>query len=407
MSAPAPELVDGHMRCENHSARAVDSPSPRSAIDLAHPKLGTPAGATSSAAAMVNPLAHTSSAAAEPSSFNGQSSDETHALPAVEGDSSAAATGHPRRQVYCAAAESSCPDGHRSTADRQLTNAARATSSESAITGSYTQSVHAGSDQAEDGSPTANVVPSPTGRAPLADPFLAFLADMREDLQLLRIANENRLRHLTRDVPDEDGVMRGLGMDERSPEVASVAAIVEAMRKQEHQADLNLKRQMRKHPLAPWLKQQRGVGVGTLPARLLAIIGDPYVNVVTGEVRTVSQLLSYCGHGDPNRKRRKGMSQADALAMGNPEAKKVLFLISTSILKAGGPWREVYDARKEATEGRVHADPCVRCGPSGKPAAEGSPWSNAHRHADALRITGKRLLAAIYDEAKRLHNEES
>jgi hypothetical protein len=75
--------------------------------------------------------------------------------------------------------------------------------------------------------------------------------------------------------------------------------------------------------------------------------------------------------------------------------------IAGSMLKAGN--RETYDKRKAATEGRVHATECVRCGPSGKPAQAGSPWSDAHRHADALRIVSKELLKQLWRAARDIH----
>jgi len=40
--------------------------------------------------------------------------------------------------------------------------------------------------------------------------------------------------------------------------------------------------------------------------------------------------------------------------------------------------------------------PCVRCGPSGKPALPGSDWSAGHRHADALRVTAKEILKGLW-----------
>lgn len=257
----------------------------------------------------------------------------------------------------------------------------------------------------------------------LADPFLALAADIVDDLERTRIANENRLRMLTRSEPDEDGEMRGLGMDERDPNVARTAALVDMLVKAEHQAVLNLNKLLREHPLGPWIKAQKGVGEKT-GARLLAVVGDPYVNMQTGEVRTVSQLWAYCGHGDPGRRKHKGMSQDDLFRLGNPTAKKRVWLIATATLKAGGGEEKaivgpsgdqsthaslasVYYTRKKATEGREHSTECVRCGPSGKPALPGSPWSDAHRHADALRIVGKEFLRDLWLEAKRLHEAAS
>jgi hypothetical protein len=64
------------------------------------------------------------------------------------------------------------------------------------------------------------------------------------------------------------------------------------------------------------------------------------------------------------------------------------------------PYRRVYEARRRVTLNRVHAEPCVRCGPSGHPAQAGSPWSDAHRHADALRIVGKAILRDLWLAAR-------
>lgn len=260
-----------------------------------------------------------------------------------------------------------------------------------------------GSD-GRNGSP-AIIGPTPS-QEPLDDPFLAFAAAMLADLEAVRIAQANRLGDLTRSGPDADGIVRGLGLDTRDPDVARVTAIVDIIGNAERQAILHLQRTMRRHPLGPWIKAQKGVG-DKQAARLLAVIGDPYINASTGQPRTVSALWAYCGHGDPARRKRKGMTQADLFALGNPEAKKRVWAIAASCLKAQGPYADVYYARKEATEGREHAGECVRCGPSGHPAQPGSPWSDAHRHADALRVLGKTFLRDLWTEARRLHQEQS
>lgn len=244
--------------------------------------------------------------------------------------------------------------------------------------------------------------PTPMADTSLADPFLALAADVLDDAERTRISNENRLRQLTRTATDRDGEDRGFGLDASHPDVARLAALVDMLAQVEHQAGLNLKRLMRQHPLSPWIKAQKGIG-DKQAARLLAVIGDPCVNEQTGEDRSVSQLWAYCGHGDPTRKRRKGMTQADLFALGNPVAKSRTWLIACAVLKAQGPLSAVYYDRKAATEGRLHANVCVRCGPSGHPAQPDSPWSDAHRHADALRIAGKEILRGLWLEARRLH----
>lgn len=118
----------------------------------------------------------------------------------------------------------------------------------------------------------------------LADPLLAMAADVLDDIEKVRIANENRLRSL-RDV---------FGLDERDPDVARLGAMVDVFKKVEHDASLNLRRAMRRHPLGPFAAANRGIGDQQL-ARLLASIGDPYWNFPHGRPRTVSQLWAYCG----------------------------------------------------------------------------------------------------------------
>lgn len=258
-------------------------------------------------------------------------------------------------------------------------------------------------DSTWNGSDATTVVTTPKLGPSLSDPFLSLAADVLDDAEQTRISNENRLRQLTRTGEDADGEERGFGLDESHPDVARLAALVDMLKQIEHQAGLNLNRLLRQHPLGEWVKAQKGIGEKQA-ARLLAVIGDPYVNEHTGEVRTVSQLWAYCGHGDPKLRKFKGMTQADMFALGNPTAKSRVWLIACAVLKAQGPLVSVYYDRKEATEGRLHAAPCVRCGPSGKPALEGSPWSDAHRHADALRILGKEILRQMWLEAKRIHD---
>ena len=264
-----------------------------------------------------------------------------------------------------------------------------------------------GQDQTVNGSATTIAQPIPIRATSLADPFLALAADVVDDAERTRIANENRLRQLTRSGEDSDGKERGFGLDVTHPDVARLAALVKLLADVEHQATLNLNRLLRQHPLGPWIKAKAQKGVGDKQAaRLLAIIGDPYWHQAEDRPRLVSELWSYCGHGDPNRKLKKGMTQAELFTLGSPLAKMRVFLIATSCLKAGGHYADVYRDRRDQTEERTHARDCKRCGPSGHPALSGSPWSKAHQHADALRIVGKEFLRDLWAESKRLHETE-
>jgi hypothetical protein len=264
----------------------------------------------------------------------------------------------------------------------------------------------------------------------LADPFLALAADVLDDLEKVRIANENRLRQLTRNVVDSDGEERGFGLSTDHPDVKRLAAMVEVLGKVEHDATLNLQRMMRKHPLGPWIKAIKGVG-DKQGARLLACIGDPYWNDQFNRPCTVSELWAYCGYHvlptDQNGSDTQTSAAGGNLTSGNPdqgavvrvaasrvrgqkanwstEARTRARLIAISIVRSGGPYREVYDQGREKYANAVHTATCRNCGSPGKPAPVGSELSDGHKHARALRLVSKAVLRDLWREAKRLHEE--
>jgi hypothetical protein len=232
--------------------------------------------------------------------------------------------------------------------------------------------------------------------------------------------------------------------------------------------------------------QQASGGVGEhLVARLLGITGDPVIArrrywreggegeakrvLVEGAPfgRTVYNLFAYCGHGDPSRRKQRGMSQADAMALGSPEAKMLVHLLAESCMKqvrtdpetgekrSTSRYRDVYEAAREhyercvtcqadpgspkiafavisdremtleeaeavmagddrpvcptceGTGERRHTEVCVRCGPSGHPAQVGSLWSKKHQHMAALRKTGKAILKDLWKAARDAHLREA
>jgi hypothetical protein len=203
------------------------------------------------------------------------------------------------------------------------------------------------------------------------------LGRLLDDLERTRIMQTNRIGALER---------------EHGEALPHLHGILEPIRRAEHLAELELVRAWRKydHPAVAWSKQQRGVGEKTI-ARLIAEIGDP------AERPNVAKLWAYCGLGDPARKRRKGMTQAEAFALGNPAAKKCCWNLGESFVKVrGGPYRTVYDQARLRYSDRVHAEVCVRCGPAGKPAAPGSPWSLKHQHEAAKRYAEKAFLRDLW-----------
>jgi hypothetical protein len=301
----------------------------------------------------------------------------------------------------------------------------------------------------------------PNGAAPVLAPFsgnegplLALLADIVDDLEATRTANENRLRTLTRDEPDSDGIQRGFGLPIDMPQVAAVADLVGALEKLEHQAVLELQRALRKHPLGPWVKRTKGVGEKQ-GARLIAAIGDPYWNSLHNRPRLVSELWAYCGlhvlpaaHSSAETQAGVGGGgkQGDAdhataathgtdvgvaptrtrgqKANWNDTARKRAWLVADKCVMslrkpcertdgddyaihvdgcACSPYRLVYDAARIKYQDAVHKVPCRRCGPAGHPAETGTPLSMAHKKARAVRIVAKEILRDLWLESKRLH----
>lgn len=247
----------------------------------------------------------------------------------------------------------------------------------------------------------------------LASPTLKLAAETLDDLEKVWIANANRLRQLTRAEEDSDGETRGLGLNVAHPSVARLAAIVQGLEDLTKESTKALEKEMRAHPLGPWVKAQHGVG-DKQAARLLAAIGDPYIRPALdredgtpdpSRPRLVSELWAYCGYHVLDSglapARRRGQ-----LANWSEDARKRAYLIAVSILKAGGPYREVYDARRAKDADAVHQIACVRCGPSGKPAQPGSPLAPGHQHGRAMRAVSKEILKNLWREGKRLHEGE-
>lgn len=207
---------------------------------------------------------------------------------------------------------------------------------------------------------------------------LRTLGRQLDDIERCRIMFSNRVGALER-----EGY-------ERTPQLAIILGSLAAV---EHQVALELVRLGRKQSLAEWARDYRGLGEKSL-ARLLSEIGDP------ADRPNVAKLWAYCGHGDPARAGQipRGATQEELFKRGNPRAKKQVWLIATSLLKAGN--RDAYDEAREKYADALHEKSCVRCGPAGHPAPPGSPLSDGHKHARALRALGKKFLLDLWLAAR-------
>jgi len=234
--------------------------------------------------------------------------------------------------------------------------------------------------------------PSPPG--PGSDPSLEaagwvelrMFAEMFADAQDYRKAMNNRTRSMTVDsVP--------------------LAEALESVRYSETKLGLAMKRCFRR--VAPeihaWVKETPGLGEHTF-ARLVGAIGHPAIaephhwegegsdRVLIADppyLRTLSQLWSYCGVGDPNRKRRKGMTADEAAQLGNPRAKTMIHIIAEGALKQDGktgklrsPYRDVYDLHRPTYDTR-------------------DGWTPAHAHNAALRRMKKEILRDLWIVARQ------
>lgn len=177
--------------------------------------------------------------------------------------------------------------------------------------------------------------------------------------------------------------------------LTGIREVLDAVEKDSEKAIL---RQWKTHPLRAWGLAQHGMGEHSLAVLVGLLDGDPYVaypkkrvgakgssRFIEGDpyVRRLSELWSYCGVGDANRRRERGMSQEETLALGKPLAKSRLRLIAENMLKAGN--REGYDSYKDRFTER-----------------EG--WTDGRKHASSLRLVAKYdVLAPLYDESRRLH----
>jgi hypothetical protein len=259
----------------------------------------------------------------------------------------------------------------------------------------------------------------------LVDAPLSQLARQVQDLETFRTASANQLQVMTRKGVDADGKQRGFGLELDNPVVILQADVVSNTKRLEEQSIRALERHLKKLPLGPWVLNQKGIGFKTI-ARLLAATGDPYWNELHNRPRTVSELWSYCGYGDPQAQVKRSGHRVN----WSPEAKMRAYLCiepSTKMLRAPcksvtdpdtnlvvetihvddckcSPWRVFYDEEKAHYMGSVHPWECARCTGKGQPPAPaGSPRKGAHVNQIAIRNTTKELLKQLWLEAKRLH----
>lgn len=189
--------------------------------------------------------------------------------------------------------------------------------------------------------------------------------------------------------------------------------IITAQKKEAERPMLRLAKEL---PCYDWMLEQHGFGALGF-AQIVAECGD------LSRYYSVKCLYKRMGVGlVDGQRQRKVKDAALAKRMGyNPRRRSMLHNIGESIVKAGGPWREVYDERKayvvarcaekgvEVIEAaRLRAE-LKRRGAAVPPEGAKIPLalveehglrSAKHVHVDAMRRMEKRLLSALFEQWK-------
>lgn len=216
------------------------------------------------------------------------------------------------------------------------------------------------------------------------------------DLQKERISAGNRVAAMQRD---------GIHPDH----LARAAVIVAGLEQIERTIEADIRAVIRKHPLAPWITAQRGIGLATF-ANLLGVAGP------LDRFETVSKLWKYLGlHVTPDgtapkRKAGESWTHTDCkhehlttckptcttnhhpnCALGvpgtaySPKGRTVCYMLGEAIVKVGGdgPYRRAYDAKKAYYE------------------AQRPDWPQIRRHKAAMRYAVKCFIRDLWVEWHR------
>ena len=221
---------------------------------------------------------------------------------------------------------------------------------------------------------------TPVGGGNLQDALLGLAAETLSDIERIRVATENRLRAMRDDHDVAD-----------TPEYQRAEAILEALAAAEHQAARDLGRQLRQHPLGPWVK--RTVGIGEKQgARLIAAIGDPYWNTLEDRPRRgPAELWAFCGY-KPGQKRQKGVR-----SNWNSEAKMRAHLCAEAAIKAGVRKGEGCDDTGGYDFAHRHGiTPYGAVYLKARASWADHDKTDGHKHNHALRCVAKRILRDLF-----------
>lgn len=173
-------------------------------------------------------------------------------------------------------------------------------------------------------------------------------------------------------------------------EFAGMAAALAPMEVARHNAELSMKRIVRKLPVYTWAKDVKGFGEIGL-AVVLGEIGDPSNYPKKGHLWKRLGLAPYEGKAYSTwRGSKEKLSKEEWINAGYSPRRRaeVYSVVSEPLFRAQtvaqGPYRAIYDARRDHTA-ITHPD-----------------WTKGHSHMDALRKMTKILLRDMWQEWRSL-----
>ncbi len=178
----------------------------------------------------------------------------------------------------------------------------------------------------------------------------------------------------------------------------AISAHAEPKRKEADKLIAKLAKEVRPLPVwAKWMKHVRGLG-DTLAVQLIAHIQP------IRDFENVAKLWAYAGYkvvdGEAERRQRGKQSR------WNPDLKLVCYQLGDCFVKAGGPYRELYD-RYKARDRAVHPEPVPKVDTKGQPVKDrdGKAWklyTPGHMHKRAMRYAVKLFLSHLWQVWREL-----
>lgn len=164
--------------------------------------------------------------------------------------------------------------------------------------------------------------------------------------------------------------------------------LIEAQRKQTEKA---METEARKLPVAAWIDQTRGIGIGSLAA-IVGEAGD------LSNYPTVSKLWKRLGLAVIKGERQQRKPGAEALEHGySPSRRSVVWNVGDALFRAGGEYADLCRERKAYEREKAEAEGLTVCPAAKIPAKDKHLYrSDGHIHNRAKRYMEKRLIRDLW-----------